>query len=68
MTKIIILYTAAFVFFIIGFLLIKTGLKKEIHESAMKKINYVPTLNYGKFFHVALGVLCVIIGIALLVI
>jgi hypothetical protein len=67
MSKTLLLYCASFVFVIVGVLLIRTGLKKESLKSLMMKINYVPTRNYGKFFYVALGILCFIIGIALLV-
>ncbi|MBC7873901.1 MAG: hypothetical protein H7Y01_07895 [Ferruginibacter sp.] len=67
MSKTIFLYGASSVFIIAGMLLIRTGLKKESISSEMMKVNYVPTKNYGKFFQIALGLLCVIIGIALLV-
>lgn len=67
MSKTIFLYGACSVFIIAGMLLIRTGLKKESIRSAMIKVDYVPTKNYGKYFQIALGALCLIIGIALLV-
>jgi hypothetical protein len=51
---------------IIGMLSIRAGFKKESMKSSMLKVNYTPPRNYGKFFFIAFGLLCIIGGIMLL--
>ena len=65
MPKIFILYITSLFLFIVGILLIRNGLKKTDIKSAIQLMNYRPIRNYGKGFSIALGVLCLILGIIL---
>jgi uncharacterized membrane protein HdeD (DUF308 family) len=66
MPKIFILYGTSLFLALAGILLIRNGLKKKDFKSTMELIHYRPIRNYGKGFSIALGVLCLILGIILL--
>jgi len=66
MNKTLLLYSGSFLFIAVGLLSIWEGLRKKSMKSIMLKANYTPPRNYGKPFLVVFGVLCIILGIALL--
>jgi len=57
---------SASLIFLGGLLLIDQGLKKEDKQAEMSRISHVPARNYGRFFLVSFGILCVVIGAGIL--
>jgi hypothetical protein len=66
MIKILIQYTGAALFLLAGAWLVRDGLKKIDEKSAMRFAHYRPVKNYGKGFSIALGILCLVCGVLLI--
>lgn len=66
MPKSTILYSSAALFFIAGYVLLQIGFRKTDFKSAIKEVHYRPVKNYGKGYAIALGILCIFLGLMLL--
>jgi|JI6StandDraft_1071083.scaffolds.fasta_scaffold84203_1 cytochrome c biogenesis protein CcdA len=66
MSKSFTLYGTSLFLIIAAILLIRNGLKKGDFKSTMSQIHYRPIRNYGQGFSIALGILCLILGVILL--
>ncbi len=66
MSKSFTLYGTSLILIIAAILLIRNALKKADFKYTISLIHYKPIRNYGKGFSIALGILCLILGVILL--